>query len=487
MPSIRGQKHERETITPTITGMHAIHTQMYQEADVNGFLCKIFRRKEDLLVAPGETWDGYPHSPRYPCGKSLDGHALIIGGREVGKTALISQLAAEAIQRGDALIALDMDGDLIAALLPQIPRGRFSDVAWLQMTDPAALPGFNALDVSHGEPTNLIVENVVRTAPLLWGSYWAPGVEDALAISVRTLVAANRVLVERHEPQFTLLDIHQLFDLPKFCKKLLDEYVRDEAVVRWWSGLLDRRSWLNRDDYSALITPLERFSGSTLELNLGQSESSLKLQERLWPGRITLIDLSAPTWDTKLRAWFRALLADRIYQTILTREPALSHSPAHSMVVAIDGHLELARVDEPGLLADLHERGARCVLTNLAAPAVIAGANKLFVFGTSRSFAEGLAPEFGREVAPDDLEDLASCEFYARTIGKNHQVHVSRYSTCKPLKTNDPGKHAIQRGIVPSGVREAAATEVRRRFWNRWYGRLVTELVRDAEQARSGD
>ncbi|MCL5951133.1 MAG: hypothetical protein M1132_05300 [Chloroflexi bacterium] len=449
------------------------------------FFSKLFHQDDDLAVEPEETGYDYPYSPSWPWGLKLDGHALIAGSPRTGKTTLLTRLAQEAMQQGKAVIAIDMDGVLVPALLTQLPRRRIPDVAWLRVSDPFTIPGFNVLDVSHGEPTNLIVENLVRTAPLLWGDSWVPDLEEALRICVRTLVGANRVLAERNEPQFTLLDIHQLFELPQFCQRLLNQYIGDQEVVRWWRALLERPAAVNRYDWVALLAPLNRFSDSTLGSVLGQSESTLDVSERLQPGRITLIDLRALSWDSKLSAWFGALLADRILRTMLAQAPVKPNGCEPGVVLAIDGDFKLPGLDEPGLLADLRERGASLFWVNQYERSVPANVQDLFLFGMCRYWAQDLVSELGPDFSVGDPCDLRSHEFYLRTMWKNGSRSVNRFVTPVPYKIDYEGTQPIQRGFRPVGQAGPAVKGGREQFYARWFDREVRESLQEAERRRA--
>lgn len=452
------------------------------------FIKKLIRPKGNDAQNERGSKDSNPEegAPIWLSWEQLRGHSVIVGNEGTGKTALMGYLAHGAIQHRAAVVVIDLDGDLAPGLLAQVPSRRAKDVCWIDFNDTARVPGFNLLDVSHGEASNLIVTNLVRTARGLWGEYWKPDVEDALKVAVRTLLAANRALVPIQEPQFTLLDVARLFEYPDFCRRLLRSYVTDPDVIEWWNAYLERpREWVIFD-FAAVLTPLHRLTDHPHMPNiLGQSNSTFDLRELLEPGRITLLNLSRVALTSDLRYWLAALIADRINLTVLARDQITPEIQSPAVVIAVNGTLPIPCLNDLAFLADLHERGVSYILSNWSATypedpgpalpeAMLAKATNLFVFRTRGYDEDVLSGDLG--VPPQDIVNLPNHVCYVRTHKGNRNVLVKRVATLPPLASDTQSVRRILDRVKPYGRRAADVKAERERFTRIWYGREMAAL-----------
>ncbi len=436
-----------------------------------------------------ETLVGYSirdgeRSPFRLSREQLRGHSVLFGCEGTGKTTLMAHLANAAIKNGDALVVIDLDGDLAPDLLTQVPLHRAKDVCWIDFNDTARVPGFNVLDVSHAEDPDLIVTNFLHTARGLWSKYWNRDVEDALRLAVRTLLAANRVLVRRNGPQFTLFDIQHLFNFPTFCHRLLERFVTDPALTEWWNNYLEWQSVSFLSEWmAAVLGPLHRLVTEPRIRNiLGQSTTTLDLRERLEPGRITFFNVGGTALAADIRRWLAALVADRINLTILARERVAPQCHQRNVVVAVNGALSIPRMDEAVFLKNLQARGASYIVsswtTRYAEPsghglpqAAFANATNLFIFRTRELNAEILSAELGEDVSLRDIEELPNQACYVRTHARNSNILIAPILTGAPLKSDMQMAKKILGGVQPCGRNPAEVKAEWERFNRAWYAR----------------
>ena len=215
--------------------------------------------------------------------ESLWHHIFMVAKTQKGKSTLMAHLAAEAMRKKTALVVIDPHGDLARSLLGLVPRSRASDVVFIDFSDMHQVVGLNLLDMSQGRNADAIVSNIVHVGELIWSDNWGPRMEDALRMALRTLLSANEILARRRQPQFTLLDIPPLFELPNFRHRLIEQYVGDQEILQWWTGYFERLyESLRMDVINPVLTKIHRFSTHKAVRNIvGQANSTVNFRELL--------------------------------------------------------------------------------------------------------------------------------------------------------------------------------------------------------------
>jgi hypothetical protein len=389
-----------------------------------------------------------------------------------------------------------MEGDLVPHLLAHIPRKRAKDVCLIDLSNESHIPGWNLLDVSHGDDADLIFANLARTAAGLWGKYWNPHAEEALGAAVRIFIAANRVLVERNEPQFTLLDVPALFESADFRRRIL-QFLSAPDLTRWGNGHLESLEVFDDLDLMAtLITPLHTLVADSAAKVLGQSTSTVDPRAWLEPGRITLLNASGMALLPEMRRWLATLLADRVNLLVMERQAATGIQ-ATPLVVTVNGSLQIPHMDDPEFLAELQKRGASYILPfgfvrhpDTDGPglpqALLENATNLFVFCPTGYDAQVLSDTLGEFVLARDLVDLPYHACYIRTRTENEDVLVERIATAPPLKTD---RRAVERILARVKSCARSSDEVRSermRFFRAWHGDKAA-LLRELARFRSWD
>ncbi len=447
------------------------------------------RRKGTLV---GYSIHGNDPTPFRLSRQQLRGHSVLCGPAGSGKTALMGHLANAAIQADDALVVIDLDGDLAPDLVAQVPLDRARDVCWIDFDDEAHIPGFNLVDVSQGENCGSIVKSFMLTAPRLWGRYWNRDVAKALQIAVSTLVAANRALVRQKQPQFTLFDVERLFQLPTFCRRLLRDFITDEVLIEWWNNYLELQSLSFVSEWmAAIMVPLHRLVTTRCTRNiLGQSTSTFNLRERLQPRRITVFNLRSmtrATLTTDLRRWLAALVTDRVNLTILTRQRVAPKSHAPGIVVVVNGNLAIPRMDEPVFLKNIHTRGTSYILSgwymdkgvpeDYGMPqAAVANATNLFIFWGASPSEDVVSAELGDAVLRQDIANLPVHTCYVRAYAIDGDMSVTPILTLDPFKGDIQAVKKILGCIELCGCSPVVIESEQDRFRLKWYERELAAL-----------
>ncbi|MBI5033384.1 MAG: type IV secretion system DNA-binding domain-containing protein [Chloroflexi bacterium] len=458
------------------------------------------KNERKASAAPKGTLIGYASHENQPTPfrlslEHLRGHSLMLGNLGVGKTTLMRHLVNVAIQSGAALIVLDEEGDLVPDVLTHVPRQRAQDVTWIDLSHPSIIPGWNVLDVSEGDTSDLIIAELMQTATELWGPYWSARTEDALRLGLVTLLSANRILAQKNEAQFTLLDLPPLFELPNFRHRTLQSFVSNLDVISWWSEYFERLSQsMVTDLMAALLIPLRQLSFNQTTRNLlGQSESTLKLGDLLKPGRITLIDTSGLAMTPDLRHWLTTIMTGQITRMAGVKKHASPNTSEPSIIVALNGAIPTAYAEEPDWLSHLRKYGVSLILSSGSldhlksdypglSQTLLANTANLFAFRTGYSDAEMLSIEFGKSISARDLMQLPDHICYARTCGRNVEPGMERIETLAPAQGDDQVRQELLEQIKPCGRNVAEVETERTSFMAKWYGReraLLTQLIRE--------
>ena len=442
---------------------------------------KVRERRPDTLV--GYVLRNRRRLPLRWSDDQLRGHTLVLGKLGTGKTTLLGHVTKAAIQNRSTLVVVDTQGQLVHDVLAQVPPERAQDVMWMDLTDETRSPGLNLLDLSQGDDPTAVVADILHIAPDLWRDFWEPRIEIPLQIALETLLAANRSLVAKHEPQFTLLDIPDLFLDAEFRHRLLDKYVTDDDLKRWWCQTYEQAyAGINADFLPGVMAPLNRLSMSpgTKHL-LGQSSSTFQFEELLRPGRIVLINACTSNMVSEIRRWIAPLIVDRIHATILAREPLAEWQRVPSTVIAVCGFMPRACVQDPALLAQLRKRGTSYLLVSSELPrwrgmdptvprVFLGNIANLFALRTIWQDAEVVAPELGAEVQPKGLTWLPDYTGYLRYRCRDGEMRVEHIETLPPLHRDLAAAKQVLDGSTPCARPEGEIEADYQEFQAKWYG-----------------
>ncbi len=425
--------------------------------------------------------------------ESLWHHVFMVAKTQKGKSTLMAHLAAEAMRQETALVVIDPHGDLARSLLGLVPRARASDVVYIDFSNTHQVVGLNLLDMAQGRNADAIVSNIVHVGELIWSDYWGPRMEDALRMALRTLLAANEILARRHHPQFTLLDIPPLYELPNFRHRLLEQYVGDQEILQWWAGYFERLyESLRMDVINPVLTKIHRFSTHQAVRNIvGQANSTVNFRELLNERRILLVNTATGIIGPDAGGLLGAVLVD--YINFAVREQMAIPDPAQRarVVIVADEFQSIPGVDYPGLLAELQKMGASFILATQALgqldaidralrPSILSNVSTLFVFQTSADDADLLRHELDDAVTATDIVNLDDFNCYIKTQLGHTRLPVMHVETLPPPK----GESAVVAQIAAQMARYTRSISVaeseRRNFQEQWYGRernLLRQLM----------
>jgi hypothetical protein len=374
--------------------------------------------------------------------EELRRHAFVVGRTGKGKSTLFEHLAlaqlGNPVRPTPGVCVVEPHGDLVTALLKQIPANRVDEVTLIDLSNRNTPPGLNLLDVSPFWNSNsqgtvemeLLVAATLSTLKSIWmgtGS-WGSRIENVLRYSLKALTLANLTLVHRDNQQgpreqYTLLEIVPLLNLHAFRRRVLD-LVDDPFVLEWWNTYYERLDTMHQQDLiTPIITKISAYASSaTARHILGQPCSTLDMGHLVEHGGILLINTAAGVVGRDVSSLLGATLLS-LFSTTLARQFGLPEQARRQFLVLVDEFRNYP-VDYGYLLTELRKAGLALVLAaqSLAQldafdpvlrPTVLGNADHLFTFTLSGEDAALLKKELG-DIQPEDVVALPDYTCYAK-------------------------------------------------------------------------
>jgi len=219
-------------------------------------------------------------------------HVYIIGQTGTGKSALITNMAAEDIAQGKGVAVLDPHGDLIEKLLALVPKERVDDVV---LFDPGYIQkpiGLNMLEYDFNKPEQktFIVNEMLSIFDRLYDMKTAGG--PMFEMYMRN---ALQLLMEdaANEPA-TLVEVPRIFTDNDYRNRKLDR-ITNPVVIDFWNKEATKvggdASLANMSPY--ITSKFNNFiANDYMRPIIGQTQSSFNFRKLMDERKILLVNLS---------------------------------------------------------------------------------------------------------------------------------------------------------------------------------------------------
>ena len=214
-------------------------------------------------------------------------HMYIIGRTGTGKSEFIKNIALQDIKNGEGLAVVDPHGDLVEAILQNIPKERAEDVVLFEPFDMQRPMGINMLEVENDEQKDFAVQEMIEIFYKLFPPEMiGPMFEHNMRNVMLTLMA------DKQYPG-TIAEIPRMFTDPEFQRYKLSK-VTDPVVRSFWEQEMAKTSDFHKSEMLGyLISKVGRFVENEMMRNIiGQSHSSFNFRKIMDEGKILLINLS---------------------------------------------------------------------------------------------------------------------------------------------------------------------------------------------------
>ena len=215
-------------------------------------------------------------------------HAYVVGKTGTGKSTLLARMIAQDIELGRGVCVIDPHGDLVDAVLGQIPRERKDEVILLDPADTSRPFGLNLLEVDTSIPHHkdfVVQETIAIIRRLFYHESTGPIFEHNLRHLILT------VLDEAMESRGTLLEVPRLLTDTKFQDAIVPN-LRDSLATDFWEERRQTGSYTRSEHLPYVVSKFDTFASDRLMRSIiGQQHSTINLPEVIGNKQVLLVKL----------------------------------------------------------------------------------------------------------------------------------------------------------------------------------------------------
>ncbi len=217
-------------------------------------------------------------------------HVYVLGMSGVGKSVLLENMIVQDIVNGEGVCVVDPHGDLVNAVLAQVPQQRAEDVIIFNPSDADRPVGLNMLEAKTPEECDFAIQEMIAIFYKLFPPEMiGPMFEHNMRNAMLTLMADT-------ESPGTIAEIPRMFTDPAFQKYKVSK-VSDPVVRAFWEQEMAKTSDFHKSEMLGyLISKVGRFVENAMMRNIiGQPRSGFDVGEIMDKQKILLVNLSKGT------------------------------------------------------------------------------------------------------------------------------------------------------------------------------------------------
>ncbi len=211
-------------------------------------------------------------------------HIYVIGKTGMGKTAMLGNMIISDIRRNKGVALVDPHGDLAERVLDFIPNNRINDVVYFNPSDQDFPIGFNVLENVDPEFRGLVASGLIGIFKKIWAESWGPRLEYILRYTILALL---------EYPSSTILGILRMLSDSEYRKKVI-KTIKDPVVKAFWiNEFANYNDRLRAEAVAPIQNKVGQFVSNPIMRNiLGQTKSTIDIEEIMDQGKILLVNLS---------------------------------------------------------------------------------------------------------------------------------------------------------------------------------------------------
>ena len=336
-------------------------------------------------------------------------HMYIIGKTGAGKSTLIANMAIDDIRRDRGVAIIDPHGDLSETIMEYIPKRRINDVVYLEPFDTERPFALNVLEIKNQTHRDLVASGIVSIFYKLYGDSWGPRLEYILRNTVLTLLEI---------PNSTLVGALPLLADPKFRANNL-KHVKDPVLLNFWLREFDKMTDKLRVEAIAPIqNKIGQFVSSKMIRNIiGQSKSTIDLEEIMNSGKILILNLSQGKLGEDNAALLGAMLITQMQLAAMNRS-FMKENDRRDFFMYVDEFQNFATSSFIKILSEARKYRLALTLANQyieqidedVMTAIFGNVGTLISFVVGARDAEFLTKEFSGLYTQNDLVALGKFE-----------------------------------------------------------------------------
>ena len=392
-------------------------------------------------------------------------HMYIIGRTGTGKSEFIKNLALQDIKNGEGLAVVDPHGDLVDALLQNIPKERADDVVLFEPFDMERPMGLNMLEVENDEQKDFAVQEMIEIFYKLFPPEMiGPMFEHNMRNVMLTLMADS-------ENPGTIAEIPRMFTDPEFQRYKLAQ-VTDPVVRSFWEQEMAKTSDFHKSEMLGyLISKVGRFVENEMMRNIiGQSHSSFSFRKVMDEGKILLINLSKGKTGEVNSKLLGLIIVSKLQMAALSRAD-MSESDRRDFYLYIDEFQNFVTDSLATILSEARKYKLDLIMAHQYVSQLVQENNskiKDAVFGNA-----GTVIAF--RIGVEDAELMA--KEFAPVFNDFDVINIDRYNAYIKLMINGTGSRPFNiETLPPTAPGPADVAAAVRKLTKLKYGRPRAEV-----------
>lgn len=369
-------------------------------------------------------------------------HLYVSGQTGTGKSTLLLNLALQDIASGAGVAVLDPHGDLVEAILRNVPEERVDDVVLVDPADAVAVVGVNLLEAETAVQEQYIVAELAN----MFYELFDRNRQGIIGPRFETMLRQAALLLLAHPEQpSSLLDISTLFVDAAVTRHLVSD-LDDPILAEFWQGEMQMeraREW--QEVVAWFRSKFEIFRTSKLVRNVvGQAESTISFSDILNDRRILLVNLSKGLLGEYNSSLIGHIAFTRLWSAALERA-GLDARDRTDFFVYIDEFQNMTSESLPDVLSEARKFRMGITLANQffsqvperTRDAIMGNVGNRVTFRLGPKDAGLFAEWLGRDVHADDLIALPNYVGIASLSDAGVPLDPMVLRTESPADTND--------------------------------------------------
>ncbi|HOZ36642.1 MAG TPA: type IV secretion system DNA-binding domain-containing protein [bacterium] len=373
-------------------------------------------------------------------------HFYVVGKTGMGKTAMLSNMIIQDIQRGEGLAVVDPHGELVEELLDFIPPKRINDVVYFNPSDLEHPIAFNILESVDDEYKHLVSSGLMGVFTKIWANMWSARMEYILN---------NCILALLDSPGNTLLGIMRLLTDKDYRKKIVGK-VKDPVVKAFW---VEEYANYNERFRTEAIAPIQNkvgqfLSSSVIRNIVGQSKSTIDMREIMDNQKILILNLSKGRIGEDNSALLGAMMITKIQLAAMSRVD-IPEPERKDFYLYVDEFQNFATESFADILSEARKYRLNLImahqyiaqLTSMSGggrvtkvkDAVFGNVGTIVIFRVGAPDAEDMIKEFEPYFVEEDLVNLTKYQIYLKLMIDGVASKPFSARTLPPIKTEEKG------------------------------------------------
>ncbi|TSC93969.1 MAG: hypothetical protein CEN91_55 [Candidatus Berkelbacteria bacterium Licking1014_85] len=340
-------------------------------------------------------------------------HIYSIGKTGTGKSTLLENMIIDDIKSGRGVAVVDPHGDLIDRVLDFVGDDRINDVVYFSPADREYPIGFNVLENVDPDLKSIVASGVVGIFKKIFGESWGPRLEYILR---------NTVLALLDYPNSTMLGITKMLIDKNYRKKVVS-YITDPVILDFWVNEFEKYDQKFRTE---AVAPIQNkvgqfLSSATIRNIVGQSKSTINLNDIMDNKKILLIDLSMGKIGEDMAALLGAMMITKIQLAAMQRA-SIPEPDRIDFYLYVDEFQNFATDSFATILSEARKYHLNLTMTNqyiaqmpdVVREAVFGNVGTLISFRVGAGDSSALTKEFEPVFEANDLVNLSNYHIYIK-------------------------------------------------------------------------